>query len=252
MCPEILSMPSYSVLIAIGIIAGILAFRLLCDKKKMADEVYRFYSILIIISVAIGFLGAMLFQSVYNFLETGYFELRGLTFMGGLIGGAGCFISITLLNKNIKIRSCLLPILEIATPCLVLAHAFGRIGCFLSGCCHGIESESGLYFPTLNKTVIPTNLYEAVFLFVLFAILFIFALKDKPQGFNLSLYCIFYGVFRFTIEFFRGDERGSFIPGISPSQFWSIALIIVGFVLIVLRKFKPQAFNAKILQSQTE
>ena len=47
----------------------------------------------------------------------------------------------------------------------------------------------------------------------------------------MSLYLILYGLFRFFIEFIRGDERGGFIPGLSPSQFWSLIMIVGGIVL---------------------
>ena len=243
MCPEILSIPSYYIFIALGVLVAIIAYRIICGKIKLDDKIYNFYSIVIVVSIAIGFGGAMLFQSFYNYIATGVWVWQGLTFMGGLISGVLVFVAIPLLSGKKKMRLALLPLCEIAVPCLVLAHAFGRIGCFMSGCCHGIESEFGLYFPSLKKTVIPTQLYEAIFLFVLSALLFFITFKNKPRGFNLAIYCFAYGIFRFVIEFFRGDPRGSFIPGISPSQFWSILLIAVGIGLLVLRKIKPQLFE---------
>lgn len=243
MCPEILSIPSYYLFIALGVLAAIIAFRIICAKIKLDDGIYNFYSIVIIVSIALGFGGAMLFQTVYDYIATGVWQWRGLTFMGGLISGVAVFISIPLLSGKKKMRLALLPLSEIAIPCLVLAHALGRIGCFMSGCCHGVESEFGLYFPVLKKTVIPTQLYEAIFLFALSALLFFITFKNKPRGFSLAIYCFAYGIFRFVIEFFRGDPRGSFIPGISPSQFWSILLIVIGVGLLVLRKYKPQLFE---------
>ena len=65
-------------------------------------------------------------------------------------------------------------------------------------------------------------------------------------NYNLSLYLISYGIFRFLIEFLRGDERGAFIKGISPSQFWSIIMIVIGVVLIIIsivNKKKSIKFN---------
>ena len=243
MCPEIFSIPSYYLFIAIGVLVAILAYRLICAKIKLDDGIYNFYSIVIVVAIAIGFGGAMLFQTTYDFIATGVWEWKGLTFMGGLVSGALVFVAVPLLSGKEKFRLALLPLCEIVTPCLVLAHAFGRIGCFMSGCCHGVESEFGLFFPVLNKTVIPTQLYESIFLFILSAVLFFITIKSKPRGFNLAIYCFAYGLFRFVIEFFRGDPRGSFIPGISPSQFWSILLIVIGVGLVVLRKLKPHLFE---------
>ncbi|MBQ2431188.1 MAG: prolipoprotein diacylglyceryl transferase, partial [Campylobacter sp.] len=59
------------------------------------------------------------------------------------------------------------------------------------------------------------------------------------------IYLIAYGVWRFFIEFARGDYRGSFIPGLSPSQFWSIILVILGVAYLLFRLFY---WNKKIGQ----
>ena len=93
-------------------------------------------------------------------------------------------------------------------------------------------------------------LYEAVFLFILFGVCcFIFLKYNTKQ--NLSIYLIAYGLFRFFIEYLRGDERGSFIPGISPSQFWSIIMVLAGVALFVyiyyITKKKP---STEAIQSQ--
>ena len=99
----------------------------------------------------------------------------------------------------------------------------------------------------LTEKVIPTNLIEAVFLFIVFGILLVVYLK-KAHPYNLPLYMILYGIFRFVIEYFRDDDRGEFVPGISPSQFWSILLVIGGIVLVpVLKKLwdKRRAYLAE-------
>ena len=55
---------------------------------------------------------------------------------------------------------------------------------------------------------------------------------------NLSLYFLCYGVFRFLIEFLRGDNRGGFIIGLSPSQVISIIGILVSFGLSFMLEYK--------------
>ena len=106
-----------------------------------------------------------------------------------------------------------------------------------------MESEFGLYFPTLGKTVIPTQLIEAIFLFILFAIIFLLTIKDKLKGFYLSFYCIGYAIFRFIIEFFRDDPRGAFLGFFSPSQVQSILFLIVGVALLIIRIKKPSLYE---------
>ena len=96
--------------------------------------------------------------------------------------------------------------------------------------------------PAVGAKVIPTQLIEAAFLFALFGLLLWFTLSDKVKGFNLVSYALSYSVFRFVIEFFRDDYRGSFIPGLSPSQFQSIILLAVGVFVVALRLKYPERF----------
>jgi phosphatidylglycerol:prolipoprotein diacylglycerol transferase len=119
-----------------------------------------------------------------------------------------------------------------------LAHAFGRIGCFSYGCCYGRPTNSwiGILFPPdspagiLGTKVIPTQLVEASFLFVLFFILKFLNTHKKFNGQIISVYLISYGIFRFVIEFFRADPRGN-VFFLSISQFISIILIGLGIFL---------------------
>ena len=53
----------------------------------------------------------------------------------------------------------------------------------------------------------------------------------------MSVYLIAYGIFRFFNEYLRADDRGEFVGGISPSQFWSILMVVIGVGLIFLLKW---------------
>ncbi len=243
MYPEIV-IQSYSLLLVLGVVAAVVNYRFVSTKVNLLDKAYQHYSFAAIVSIAVGLVSAMLFQSFYNFIETGVFKLEGLTFMGGLIGGAGCFIVFALTAKDKTVKRAFFPVAEIAAPCIAIAHCLGRIGCFMSGCCYGIESEYGMFFPSLNKTVLPTQLYEAIFLLVLFGVLEFFVLyKKAPKNFNLVIYCISYGIFRFIIEFFRGDPRGELVFFITPSQFQSILFIVVGVILLVFSLKNPNLYK---------
>ena len=117
-----------------------------------------------------------------------------------------------------------------------IAHAFGRIGCFLAGCCYGKETDSwiGVQFPHLHEKVIPTQLIESGFLFLLTGILLVLILVFNFK-YTFIVYLGAYSVFRFIIEFFRGDPRGNFLGIFSPSQVWSIFIwiIIVPFFFVL-------------------
>ena len=70
----------------------------------------------------------------------------------------------------------------------------------------------------------------------MFGITSYLVLKKKFK-YNMSLYLVAYGVFRFLIEFIRGDDRGKFIGALSPSQFWSIGMVVLGIALFCVTKF---------------
>jgi phosphatidylglycerol:prolipoprotein diacylglycerol transferase len=138
---------------------------------------------------------------------------------------------------------------------VVLAHAFGRVGCYFAGCCFGIPTESflGVIFPFghashvyPNTPVFPTQLFEAFFLIVLFVIL---NKVKKFKGFEIEVYVIGYGVWRILIEFIRGDDRGSLFTLFTteynvfptPSQFLSLLMILFGVYLLYRKAQKTKS-----------
>lgn len=241
-----LSITWYGIWVAIGILAVFIVLflygKIIGNSEKFTD--FIFYNG--VVSIGVGFFSAALFQAFYNYVENperGFNLNGGITFIGGLIGGAGCFLIIFYLFRK-KIDGNITNILSLAPCCIVIAHAFGRLGCLFAGCCHGdyLGQESvagGIYmYGTLNKVhvwgyYVPTQLYESIFLFILFGV-FSYLLLAKKFKHNLSLYLILYGIFRFIIEFFRSDERGQFIGNLSPSQFWSIVMVVGGILVFFL------------------
>ena len=165
----------------------------------------------------------------------------GSVFYGGLIGG--------MISAGIAIKAKKYPadlITDVAAPSVALFHAFGRIGCFLGGCCYGIESDFGFVFThSLNESAngvrrLPVQLFESGFEFILFAVLSILLRKEKLKGRLFSLYLVLYGIFRFIIEYFRGDTYRGFIFGISTSQFISIFVVLGASVYLTLRTAKEK------------
>lgn len=238
--PLFLNVHMYGIMIGLGLLACFLVLFYFFKKKNVEPAFTDFVFYNAIASIAVGFGAAALFQAFYNYLENpeaGFKIGSGITFIGGLIGGAACFLIIYFIFRK-KYKSNLIDILSIVPCCILIAHGFGRIGCFFAGCCHGIETDSflGVKFPHLDYAVHPTQLYEAAFLFIMFGICAYLVLKKDFQH-NMSVYLISYGVFRFLIEYIRGDDRGKFLSIMSPSQFWSILMIAGGIALIfVFRK----------------
>ncbi len=234
----------YGLMIGVGILACFIVLywygRLLKVHARLLD--FCFYTG--IASIAIGFACANLWQSVYDFIEDpsgGFHISKGITVIGGLLGGAAFFAIIYFAIYRRLSKERIIHALPIIPCCILIAHAFGRIGCFFAGCCHGRVTESflGVQFPGDNYKVLPTQLWEAFFLFLMFGICTYLLLQHRYR-LTFPLYTLSYGIFRFVIEFFRGDHRGSFIPGISPSQFWCILIVIgsIPFFILLARAYK--------------
>lgn len=170
------------------------------------------------------------------------YGFSGFVFYGGLLG---MFLGVWIYCRQFHLNT--YAVMNVAAPAIPVMHAFGRIGCFLGGCCYGIEYH-GLFsvqFPNDSDVKglgdfprFPTQLAESLFNFVLFIILFIYVKKGKPrQGQALGLYLIAYPIERFFIEFLRGDAiRGHFLF-LSTSQWISLILLPIG-IYFTFRKDK--------------
>lgn len=168
----------------------------------------------------------------------------GMVFYGGLLGG---LFAAFLYFKKKKEDSGLL--FDILTPSIPLFHAFGRIGCFFGGCCYGVPCDIGFTYtisPTEAANFVkrfPIQLCEAAYNFLLCLFLYHLLKKRKMQRRLLFLYFTLYSVWRFTAEFFRGDELRGFFWGLSTSQWISIFLLIISLLVFLydwLKKRKKQ------------
>lgn len=191
----------YVLFITLGVIAALVVFRILADKNKFPAGLQNLVLIGAVISVVVGYCFAVLFQGVYNAFETGKFVINGstgATFYGGLIGGAGIMLLIYFLGgklilKNDDNKKYFSMFLQIGVCCVAVAHGFGRIGCLTAGCCHGHETDAwygiNQYMYTdaggheVWKKVVPLQLFEALFLFALGALMFYLAWKGKKYNF---------------------------------------------------------------------
>lgn len=222
----------YGISIAVGILACFIVLFLYSKIKKFDEKFVDFTYYNGIVAIGLGFLSAQFMHTFYIYLATGEFDFpTGMSVLGGLLGGSISFILGYLIFRK-KLKHSIFDLTPIASCCILIAHAFGRIGCFFAGCCHGKETDSflGVKFPDLPNPVHPTQLYEAGFLFILFIIFSILYLK-KNDKFIICHYLICYGVFRFFIEFLRDDNKGQFIGNITPSQTWSIVMVVLGIAL---------------------
>ena len=247
----------YELLMAVGVIAAIVIFARFSNLFKISAGIHNLVLLNAVLTVMFGYLTSVLTQAFYNMLggETQGYEVTkttGATFLGGLIGGAVFFIAFYFLygklNKKLPKGETLryFPLIaDIAAVCIPAAHGFGRLGCLMAGCCYGRVYDAPtaftFHFPLVNvndevvgyRDALPVQLYEAVFLFLLAAVLGVLLARGVRGG--LAYYMIAYGVWRFFIEYLRGDERGSTVVDfLSPSQLVSLFLMVGGVVLLAL------------------
>ena len=244
----------YGVMIAVGVLCCFLSLFFLTKKLKVDPKFTDFIYYNGIASIALGFGSATLFQSFYNYLDNpeAGFKLGGMTFIGGLIGGVATFLIVYAFFWK-KYDTTLFDVLSIIPCPILIAHAFGRVGCFCAGCCYGKETDSifGIKFPGMSTAVHPTMLYEAIFLFVMFFVCGFLLLRFQ-FNYNMPLYLVTYGIFRFLIEYVRGDERGSFVAGMSPSQFWSIVMVALGVALFFYMRWRDKKRGSYLFYTATE
>ena len=182
-----------------------------------------------------------LIKSFKDFINAFFFIFGGSVFYGGLIGA---LIVAFIYYKKAKLNN--IAYIDLATLSIPLFHFFGRLGCFLSGCCYGIEGKIGfIYHYSKIETAngvrrFPTSLIEAVLNLILFFVLYYLFKNKKAKGKILSLYLIIYPTYRFLLEFLRGDEYRGFVGPFSTSQFVSILLLVSTLALNIIIYIKRQ------------
>ena len=243
----------YGLMIAIGLLAAFIVLFYWGKKKNIEEKFVDFIFYNGIFSIIVGFGAAALFQATYNYIENpeaGFKLGGGITFIGGLIGGVIAFLAVYFIFRK-RFKTKLVDTLSMFPCAILIAHAFGRIGCFFAGCCYGAETDSflGVQFPGFPAPVHPTQLYEAAFLFLMFGICFCLLMKMNFKH-NLSVYLVAYGIFRFFIEYLRADHRGEFIGGVSPSQFWGIIMVVAGVVLYAVLWYLEKRKKAKLMATE--
>lgn len=241
-----LTIHTYGVMIALGLAVSMRYLVLRARKAGIADNTAMD---IVLYGVLAGIAGARITYILLNLsfyighpLDIVKIWEGGLVFYGGFITGAAAIIVYIRRNKPLRV----LHVADLMAPSIALAHFFGRLGCFFAGCCYGgplslpwavcFRNPSSL--APLGIDVHPVQLYEAAGNLAIFVFLDRYSNRKHVEGFVFGIYLILYAVLRFVIEFFRGDERGQFLSGFSPSQIMSIIILIAGAVILFTRKNK--------------
>jgi phosphatidylglycerol:prolipoprotein diacylglycerol transferase len=233
----------YGMMYLIGFVSSYLLVKYQITKKVVeldSEQVYSLYLYLIIGLVAGARLGYIFFYDVSLYLKhpLDIFAVwrGGMSFHGGLLG---CIIAGILACRKYRINFWQMSDLLIVTAPIGLG--LGRIGNFINGELYGRVTDVpwGMVFPSGGPPARhPSQLYE-FFLegVVLFTILWILKDKTLKAGILLSVFLLLYGVFRFSMEFFREpDPQLGFIIGpFSIGQLLSSIMIFIGIGVFYLR-----------------
>ena len=230
----------YGLMIAIGIMAAYLTGEYRAKKQGLdPDTIFG----LVIWAVAAGVIGGkVLFYltQIPQIIEDPsilWDFANGFVIYGALLGG---IVGVVLYccYKKLNFWS----YFDLAMPSVALAQGFGRIGCFLAGCCYGMETDGAFAVVFKNSayapngvSLLPTQLISSALDFLHCAALLYFAKKyKKGEGQVAGLYFIFYSIGRFILEYFRGDLIRGNVGTFSTSQFISIFMLVFGVTVFVL------------------
>ncbi len=246
-------LPAYGAALGVAFVLGILLLKRRAPDYGIEPETAVDMGIWLILS---GLLGAKVLLLVVE--GPGYYltSFRGLlelfraggVFYGGLLGALVAAVFFVRVKK--------VPFLsfaDAAAPGVALGQAIGRIGCLAAGCCWGGRCDKpwAITFTDpkagenvgvpLGVPLHPTQIYEAVGLFVLVGLILWFG-KGRAAGRTFSLYLIGAAVLRFTVELFRDDPRGTILgSGLSTSQGIAIGLFVLGLVILALGRRRAEA-----------
>ena len=234
-----LTVHGYGLCIGIGIAAALLLIWKRAENRRFDT---KDVNTLILLILAAGFAGAKLFFLFAHWSEflsdpLGALGAEGFVVYGGIVCG--------LLAAYLYCRKQSLPFLRWADcfmPGVALAQGFGRIGCFLAGCCFGKPTDSllGVVFPAGSAapsgvSLWPVQLFSAGGDFLLAALLLLLDRKKPRAGLLTGVYLLLYSIGRFLIEFLRDDPRGA-VGLLSTSQFIALFTAAAAAAILVLRK----------------
>jgi phosphatidylglycerol---prolipoprotein diacylglyceryl transferase len=238
----------YGVMLATGFVVGILYAMHRAKKEGVDPEKILDLSIWLIASAIIGsrllFVVSYSGYFIYHPLEI-IFSRSGFSMFGGVI--ASVSIGIWYLYRH---QLPIWKVTDIMVPGVALGEVFGRIGCFMNGCCYGKPAGPQIFwrvtFPNLNGLPAdsfiprhPTELYYSLFALLTFLFLVSLRRHKKFEGEMFWSYLIMYSFLRFWLDMFRGDETDSLIFNyFTVAQLISIA--VFSFSIGVLVRFRSK------------
>jgi len=243
-----LTVRGYGMMIAIGMLAAYLVTIYRAKRLKLNTS---HIDSLALWGILGGIAGAKILYwltQIENIIQNPKMMLNigeGFVVYGGIIGGV---FAGYLYCRHKKIQ--FLKYVDLIIPAVALAQGFGRLGCFLAGCCYGLETSSwfGIVFPSNSfapggVSLIPTQLISSGLDFLLFAILIFFSKRKRIDGQVAILYMILYSAGRFLLEFLRGDLIRGSVGVLTTSQFIAVWMFVIGVCMMIL-SYRKKVFDS--------
>ncbi len=251
----------YGVIIASGMVLGILLASLRAKNRGYKSDVILDF---VLLAIPLAVIGARLYYVAFewenyagNLMKVFAVNQGGLAIYGGVIGGLIAAMIITGVKKFP-----LLTLIDLAVPSLILGQVMGRWGNFVNQEAFGnlVTNPNLQFFPfavyiqALGEWHQATFFYESMWNVILLIVVLMLAGRRVKDGSLLATYFIGYGVGRFLIEGLRTDSLYLF-ANIRVSQLLSAILVIIGIVMLILIKkgvLKPKPYNGKYLLDYVE
>lgn len=236
----------YGVMLAIAFWLGIELSTRLAKKRGLDGTSIIDLGIIVLVASVVGarLLYVITHAAEYQHDLVGVFRVweGGLTFYGGF--AAGVIAGVGFLKRQ---GLPILGVTDIVAPQIALGISLARIGCFLNGCCFGIESDLpwACTFPQDSQAgwvmagaaVHPTQLYSAIANFIIFVILLKLLKRGFGRGIVFFTFLVMYGVWRFAIDYLRYYEDNVRLRIASASVTWyqvaSAGVAVVGVILLL-------------------
>ncbi len=160
----------------------------------------------------------------------------GLTIWGAVLGAA---LGIWIYSKFSKLQFGYFA--DLIVPGLILAQVVGRVGCTINGCCYGLPTSLpwGIIYThpdslaRLGVAVHPTQVYEIIYLALIFGIILKLRGWLKPDGSLFLVYLSLYSLWRLGIDFLR--DGTPFLFGLHQAQIIAIIVLAITIPLLALR-----------------
>lgn len=208
-----------------------------------------------LITYVAGVVGAMIMSKIYSVVMVahGFNEPASVAIMGAVYF-TPLFMSIIAVILKQDWRR----VLDMLAPGIFVILAFAKLGCFLHGCCHGVECSVGINYIGSDMTVFPIQIVEVALMCLVIAFCFWYALKSSRyvKGAVYPATAIIYCFIRFFIEFFRYYEHEAqrhIVFGMTLWQFCCVLFIIFSIVwLAIVHSPKVRQLDADTVKKEAE